>query len=206
MRPPVLAGGHLPRPADVILISGASGVGKTNVSYRLAQHFGMGLTEVDDLNLVLKHATTPEQFPIMHLLRQQPGRWATMSDDEKLAHIRAYAAELSPSISVVIANHLESGAPLVLEGDFILPSLIALPSHLGFAAAGRVRGVVIVESSLDQITANHTSREGTTQPARSHASWRYSAWLRDDATQHGVPVVEARPWDTVLERVIAALR
>ena len=205
MRPPVLAGGHAPRPVDVILITGASGVGKTHVSYRLAQHFGMGLTEVDDLHLVLQRATTAAQHPAMHRYRQQPERWQALADADKLVHIRAYAAEMSPYISIVIANHLESGAPLVLEGDFLLPSLMAQPMFEGFSAVGRVCGVVIVESSLEQLTANHASREGQKQPARSLASWHHSNWLRESATQHGIPVVEARPWDTVLERVIAAV-
>lgn len=35
-------------PWQVLLLGGASGVGKSSVSYRLAQHYGVGLTEVDD--------------------------------------------------------------------------------------------------------------------------------------------------------------
>ena len=30
---------------DVLLVGGASGTGKTGVSYRLAQHFSVGITE-----------------------------------------------------------------------------------------------------------------------------------------------------------------
>ena len=33
---------------QALLLRGASGVGKTSVSYRLARHYGVGLTEVDD--------------------------------------------------------------------------------------------------------------------------------------------------------------
>ena len=33
---------------EVLLLGGASGVGKTQVGYRLAHHFAVGITEVDD--------------------------------------------------------------------------------------------------------------------------------------------------------------
>lgn len=49
------------RPWQVLLLGGASGVGKTSVSYRLAQHYGVGLTEVDDFQVVLEGMTTPDQ-------------------------------------------------------------------------------------------------------------------------------------------------
>ena len=43
------------------MIGGASGVGKTLVSYPLARQFGVGITEVDDFYGVLERMTTPEQ-------------------------------------------------------------------------------------------------------------------------------------------------
>ena len=53
----------------VLLVGGASGVGKTSVSYRLAQHFGAGLTDTDDFRDVLERMTTPEQQPALHFWR-----------------------------------------------------------------------------------------------------------------------------------------
>jgi hypothetical protein len=32
-----------------------------------------------------------------------------------------------------------------------------------------------------------------------------SQWLKQEAERHGLPVVLARPWDTVFERLIAAV-
>jgi 2-phosphoglycerate kinase len=43
----------------VLLLGGASGTGKTAVSYRLARHFDIGITEVDELQIVLEHMNTP---------------------------------------------------------------------------------------------------------------------------------------------------
>ena len=47
------------QPWHVLLICGASGVGKTRVSYPLARHFGVGITEVDDFQVVLERNGSP---------------------------------------------------------------------------------------------------------------------------------------------------
>jgi len=49
---------------QVLLIGGASGVGKTAVSYRVAERYGVGITEVDDFQVLLEAMTTPEQLPV----------------------------------------------------------------------------------------------------------------------------------------------
>ena len=54
------------RPWQVLLIGGASGAGKTSVSYRLANHFNVGITEVDDFQVILERMTTPAQQPELH--------------------------------------------------------------------------------------------------------------------------------------------
>ena len=51
---------------QVLLIGGASGSGKTSVSYRLAHHFNVGITEVDDFQVILERMTTPAQQPELH--------------------------------------------------------------------------------------------------------------------------------------------
>lgn len=45
----------------VLPIGRASGVDRTSVSYRTAQHFGVGITEVDDFQIILEKMTTSEQ-------------------------------------------------------------------------------------------------------------------------------------------------
>lgn len=190
---------------DVLLIGGASGVGKTSVSYRVARHFGIGITEVDDFHLILELMTTPEQYPVIHLFRTDPEAFFRMSEDEKLEHAIAYSTVMARPLEHVIANHLDFGPPLVLEGDFILPKLAARPSFNSIAAGGRVR-VVIIHEDEQQIATNFHAREGEPQPGRAHTTWRYSEWLRQEAARLGLPAVPARPWETVLERVLDALR
>src|SRR5258707_14119931 len=57
---------------QVLLIGGASGVGKTSISYRIANHLGVGITEVDDFQVILERGTTPKQKPTFHYWRTNP--------------------------------------------------------------------------------------------------------------------------------------
>jgi 2-phosphoglycerate kinase len=53
-------------PWQVLLLGGASGVGKTQIASKLAALFGAGLTEIDDFQIVLERMTNPEEYPELH--------------------------------------------------------------------------------------------------------------------------------------------
>ena len=97
---------------------------------------------------------------------------------------------------------------MVIEGDFILPALAAQASFAGMASGGRVRGIFLHgRPDEQQLVANYLSREPAAGPQvkRAQVSGLHGLWLREEAERHGLPVAPARPWDTVLERLIAAL-
>jgi 2-phosphoglycerate kinase len=50
----------------VLLLGGASGVGKTVLAHKLARHYGVSLLLVDDVRLAIQQVTTPEQHPALH--------------------------------------------------------------------------------------------------------------------------------------------
>lgn len=190
---------------DVLLIGGASGVGKTSVSYRLAHQYRVGITEVDDFQVILEHMTTAEQQPVLHYWQTHPEEAQRMDEDQQLAFMLRYSQIMSTALELVVANHLESHAPIVLEGDFILPSMAVQSAYNAIPANGRVRAIFMYEEDERQIGHNYRAREGNDQSTRARASWRHSEWLRHEAGRLGVPTIAARPWDTVFERIIAAL-
>lgn len=55
---------------DVLAIAGPSGVGKSRVSYPLAKHFGVSVSEVDDLFHAIEAVTTPTQLLNNYLARE----------------------------------------------------------------------------------------------------------------------------------------
>jgi 2-phosphoglycerate kinase len=190
---------------QVLLIGGASGVGKTQISYRLARHFGVGITEIDDFQVILERLTTPEQQPVLHFFRTDPEAFFRLDEEGRLAHAIRYAEALAEPLELVIANHLDGGSPIVLEGDFLLPSLAVREAYDGVPAAGRVRALVVYEDDEEQIGRNYAAREGEPQSIRARASWRHSEWLRREAEQLGLPTIAARPWESIFERALTLL-
>jgi 2-phosphoglycerate kinase len=194
---------------EVLLIGGASGVGKTSISYRIAQHFGIGITEIDDIVVALKRMTTPEQQPILHYWDNQHEP-IELSPKEIVKLTVAVSEVMLPALEAVIANHLESQPPipLVLEGDYLLPELAAQPVFSNIISNGRVRAVFLYEPDEAQIVANYLQREPDEgkQNFRAHVSWLFGEWLRLDAERLGVTALSARPWDTLFERVLNAIR
>ena len=192
-------------PWQALLLGGASGVGKTSVSYRLAHHYGAGLIEVDDFQVILEHMTDPEQYPVFHYWRLLTEEALAMDDEAQVAFFTRYAAALEVALALVIGNHIETRTPVVLEGDFILPSLAVRDRYGEEPANGQVRAVFLYEEDEAQIARNYHDRDGHEQAQRAHISWRVNEWLRGEAERLGIPTVAARPWDPTLERVIAAV-
>lgn len=192
-------------PWQVLLIGGASGVGKTSISYRLAHHYGVGITEVDDFQVILERMTTPEQQPVLHYWRTHPEEARRMDEEQQLAYMLSYSKVMAVALEFVIANHIESRAPIVLEGDFLLPALAVQAHYDDVAADGQMQAIFLYEDDEAQLRRNYLLREGEEQPGRARASWRHNEWLRQEAERLGVPTIAARPWDTALARAIAAV-
>jgi len=191
---------------DVVLLGGPSGSGKTAVSYRLARHYGVGITEADDFHVLLLRMTTPEQQPALHFWKTSPST-EQLLPEEIMTHLLADGDVLSAGLEAVIGNHLESRVPLVLEGDYIHPVLAAQERFSGQRNDRRVRGVFLYEPDEQQLVENFLRREPERGPQtrRARVSWLHGQWIKQEAERLGLPVVTARPWNTVLERTITAL-
>jgi 2-phosphoglycerate kinase len=116
---------------------------------------------------------------------------------------------ISPAIEVVITNHVDTKAPIIIEGDGILPSLFARPEVRDRAAGGHVRAAFLVEPEEEMLFANMRARrrgiaERTENELRTEAraKWLYGQWLTSEAQRYNLPVLESRPWSTLLERLI----
>lgn len=196
----------LVRTWDVLLIGGASGTGKTSVSYQLARHFGVGITEIDDFQVILERMTTPEQQPVLHYWRTHPE--AMRLPPESIVELTVSVAEtMAPAIEAVIHNHLESNTPVLLEGDYLLPATAARTNYGAGINGGRVRAAFLFEADEAQISTNYSRREpgGGNDALRSRVSFLYGNWLRTEAQRCGVIAIEARPWESLFDRVVASI-
>ena len=195
----------------VLLIGGHSGTGKTIVSRRIARRFGVSLAEVDDFRLVLERMTTPRQQPELHNLLRVVSEPDTSPEAACEALVRV-GQTISYALEIVVANHVATNTPLILEGDGILPSFAALDVFAGRDAENAVRSVFLIETDEEQLFINAAQRkrgfEDLSLPLQRHGirrSWLYGQWLRQEAARFGVNVVASQPWGTLEERIVKAV-
>ncbi|MBP0449404.1 ATP-binding protein [Kitasatospora sp. RG8] len=192
---------------DIVLLGGASGVGKSRAAARLAGASGAFVVEFDDVVSAVQETTTAAQHPQLHLFAGLPdpdGLPAAQVLELQIATARA----LEPALLGVVRNRLTVDVPAVVEGDYLTPAAAALAVEAGRAAGRSVRAVFLHEPDAARITANYAAREpgSGTQAQRAEVSSRYSHWLAGQARRYALPVVACRPWDTLDARLGAALR
>src|SRR5262245_34802819 len=191
---------------DVLLLGGPSGTGKTSASYPLARRLVVGITEVYDSLIVQDRLTTPAQQPVLHYSPTNPEA-AQLPAEQIVEYLIAISRVLSPGIAAVIANHLDTQTPIVLEGDFLLPELLARPEEAKPPNTDRVRGVFLYEPDERQLRRNLSVREPEAgeQAKRARVSWLYGQWLKAESERFGVAALPARPWETLLDRINEAI-
>lgn len=196
---------HPERDWTVLLIGGASGTGKTRLSYPLARRFGVPIVEVDDIVEALQAMTTPEQQPALHHWATHLGAARLPPEDILRIHL-AVADSLAPALAAVVANHLETDTPVIIEGDYLTPAFAARQAFREERADGRVASLFLQEPDVDQLVANFSGREsGGEQRGRARVSALYSEWLAAEAARSGVLMMPSRPWSSLQRRVLAVI-
>ncbi|MBI5293894.1 MAG: hypothetical protein HY869_00350 [Chloroflexi bacterium] len=204
---------------DVLLIGGSSGVGKTQVARELARTLSIPLLLADDVRLALQQGTTPEQQADLHIfLNYPPERWRNA--EQIKADWIAVGQAMTPPLKTILAHHVVvSGVGrLILEGDGILPALARpdtfsdLKHFSGLRLDDEVRAVFLVEPDEEQILSNLRARGRgfdewglEEQQAFAHASWLFGQWLAREAEARSLLVLVARPYESLLERILALL-
>ncbi|MEU6014949.1 hypothetical protein ABZ826_13130 [Streptomyces sp. NPDC047515] len=187
---------------DILLIGGASGVGKSRLAAQLADEAEGFVVEFDDVVGAVEAMTTAQHHPALHHFDDIP-------DTERLTveHVLnlqiATARALEPAVLGVVRNRLTVDVPALVEGDYLTPAAAVEAIREGRRAGRRVRAVFLHEEDPDRITANYAAREpgSGVQRHRARVSAAYSRWLSRQAALHALPVVTCRPWDTLAARI-----
>ncbi|MET8543046.1 AAA family ATPase [Kitasatospora sp. NPDC004799] len=193
-------------PWDVLLIGGASGLGKSRAAALLSARHGAFVVEFDDVVAALQAATTPAGHPGLHHFTTAPDPGA-LSPERVLELQIATARALDDALLGVVRNRLTVDVPAIVEGDYLTPAAAARAAAEAAGQGRRVRAVFLHEDDPQRIGANYADREPESgpQPERAAVSARYSTWLADQARAHALPVVACRPYATLPERLAAAL-
>jgi 2-phosphoglycerate kinase len=194
----------------VLLIGGSSGVGKTVVAPQLASQLAMTWASADDFRLILERMTTPGTQPALHTFF----RTLYERSAEELAHSYIEVARIvSYALEIVIANHVATTAPLILEGDTIVPELAAKSVFADIPVGKQVRSVFLVEADEVAIMHNVLQRGRgverlSSEQVQTHVrfSWLYGQWVEREAHKYGLAVITARPRATLVRRILETLQ
>ncbi len=181
---------------SLILIGGASGVGKSRFAHEVALRTRSTVAQVDDLQTAIETLVPRERLPEYYV----PSTTYLRSDSgqEISAAIEHLAAWFAPAVQGLIANRVESQTSTVFEGDFIAPEVAAASALLG------VKSLFLLASE-DEIRANFLARDGDEQVGRSVVSAMRSQRLADRCSELGLAALAARPFDTLLWRASSVL-
>ncbi|MFC4102603.1 hypothetical protein [Paenibacillus xanthanilyticus] len=184
----------------VLFVGGASGIGKSSIAYEIGRHYGVNVMEVDDVHLSVKTVTTRDHFPAIHYF-DSGSDWKDLGVNGNVNWLIDVSKEMVPVLKEIAKRHIEDNVPIIIEGDFISPELAA-----SFDRA-EVKSIFIQESDKNQIVQNYLAREGgELQEFRAEISTSYNNWIAETCKSNGMKLIESRPWNTVLNRTIYALR
>ncbi|MCY3913846.1 MAG: hypothetical protein OXG43_11465 [Chloroflexi bacterium] len=194
-----------------LLIGGHSAAGKTTAAARIGLSLGVPWLMVDDVRLGFQRAevTLPTGTEALYL-DQQPRFWRRTPREHCDALIDV-GHVMSAPLEAIVENHVDQQIPIVIEGDGLLPSLLARPSMLDRAAW--IRAAFVVEPEESALRAALVARGGGWVAGRTDAEiqaeangkWLFGQWLAAEASRHNLAVVEPRPRDTLPERLIEAV-
>ena len=196
-------------PKRLYLIGGSSASGKTTTARMLRAELRTGWLQADTIWKAIA-ATQPEGSSIRIALEVDEAiRQGTQSPEQLLnQHVWASAA-ICPALKAAIFFELRTTYDtLVVDGAWLLPSWMATLRFDDLEVD--VRSVILNEPDGLEVKRAMLARSGVeaTLPRQrlgGLVSSMYGDWLRDEAAAHGVPVVEARPRETLLARVKVAL-
>jgi 2-phosphoglycerate kinase len=195
----------------VILIGGSSGTGKTQTATELARRHHATLLLADDLRLALQREISASQNPALHFF-ESDNYLSRLSATEIRDGLIGVATVISHALEIVVAHHLHTELPVVIEGDGILPSLAAASSFAGREASGRVRSVFLIETDPTEIVSNSLkrgrgaeSRPPEEQKRLGESSVLFGGWIALEAKRLQLPAISARPWSTLLDRAETAV-
>ncbi|HET7464639.1 MAG TPA: hypothetical protein VFJ82_25580 [Longimicrobium sp.] len=192
----------------VLLVGGHSGTGKSIAARELARRYGVGVAQADAFRLAITRVTTAAQHPALHRMSVDAHG---LPPAEACATWIEVARTVSHALEPVVALHLATGAPTVLEGDTLLPAL-AVARHLPFGPAGvGVRAVFLVDDDEARLleTCRRRGRGFTAlseaeQRSEARRHWLYGRWVAEQAAALGLPVMSPGAWDTLPARIAGA--
>jgi 2-phosphoglycerate kinase len=195
----------------VVLIGGATGVGKSTMATQLATRLGIvRVVATDAVREVMRSMFSPELMPTLHTssfeadtaLREPP----TRESDALIVGFREQTAAVSVGINALIERAALEGTSIILEGAHIVPGFFDTERF-----ADRILAVPFVVGVQDEVRhmLHFAAREGSeaSRPARRYSEGftnirRIQRYVQGQAVAHDVPVLDNVSFDSTIAAAI----
>jgi 2-phosphoglycerate kinase len=189
----------------LVLIGGATGVGKSTIATELGRTLGITRVSSTDfirqvLRSVVPDAIAPElSHSTFELDRERSNNGATPH-----AEFERQARDVLVGVRATIERAAHEGTSIILEGIHLLPGLVDLPDEAGS---------LVVQVVLTVADGNDHERRFALRARESHRpAERYDdgleairdlqAYFVDKARRAGVPLIENRDEEATVQRVL----
>jgi 2-phosphoglycerate kinase len=195
----------------VLLIGGATGVGKSTIATQLAARLGIvRVVATDAIREVMRALFSRELMPTLYTssfdadsaLREPP----TRGTDKVVVGFREQTAAVTVGLDALIDRARLEGTSIIIEGAHVVPGFFDLESRKDQILA--VPLIITVDD--DDVHRSHFAARSIDVGARPSA--RYSAgfenirrvqrYIKSQALSHGVPVIRNYNLDQALAAVI----
>ncbi len=193
----------------VVLIGGATGVGKSTIATQLATRLGIvRVVATDAVREVLRAVFSRELMPTLHtssfeageVLREPPSR------DAVVVGFREQTAAVAVGVNALLDRAAMEGTSLIIEGAHIVPGFLEAS-----AWEDRVLAVPVIltvdeedahRSHFAARAADHAGRSASRYLEQFDHIRRVQRYIKNQALSHGVPVISNFNFDRTLAAVI----
>lgn len=194
----------------IVLIGGATGVGKSTIATQLATRLGITrVVSTDAVREVLRSALTAEMFPTLYASSFEADKAVRQpiphSADRLIIGFREQAAAVAVGTRALITRAIEEGTDLILEGAHLVPGFL---EDVESDRAVIVPLLVMVEDE----TLHRSHFYGRTRDSLNRPSTRYinnfkkirslQKYMVTSALMRGVPVISHYDLDETLSQTI----
>ncbi len=195
----------------VILVGGATGVGKSTIATMLASR--LGITRViptDAIREVMRSMFTAELFPTLHTSSFDAARLVRnpmpRNSDPVVIGFREQTSAVSVGIEALIQRAIDESTDLIVEGAHLVPGFLDYTRFVGRAV------VVPMVVTVDDEESHRSHFLKRAHDTRNRPSERYldffdnirkmHRYVKSLALQHGVAIVPSYNLDATLSQVI----
>ena len=195
----------------VILLGGATGVGKSTIATMLASRLGVTrVIPTDAIREVMRSMFTEDLMPTLHTSSFDAARLVRSplprSADPVIIGFREQVSAVAVGIKALISRAVDEGTDLIVEGAHLVPGFLDPRPFEGNAVV--VPMVVTVDD--EELHRSHfvvRAEETRTRPSDKYLDFfdnirKVQKYVKSLALEHGVPIVPSYNLDATLSRVI----